>query len=74
MLWPPPRRSEQITLTCGCRGRVVWRIPLVFIYRVCIDHKGSGCATARHVPCSRLFAGLEGIASRCCDGGPPHSG
>lgn len=59
-------------LACGCGATVVWRIPLVFIYRVCIDHKGSDCVTARHVPRRCLFAGLEGIASTR-DVGPPHS-
>lgn len=70
MLWPPARRGERITLACGCSATVVWRMPVMFIYRVRIDHTGSDCVAARHIPRRRLFAGLEAIASRR-EGGSP---
>ena len=64
MIWPAPSRGEDVVLTCGCRGTVMWHLPFVFIYRMRIAARGNGCARPGHVPRGRTLVRLETIAAR----------
>jgi hypothetical protein len=48
-------------LMCGCDAHVLWRIPIMFVYRVVVDRQSSSCP--RHRPGTRWFVGLETIES-----------
>lgn len=61
MLWPPPERGARVGLACRCEGRVQWRVPLVFVYRISIGRTDASCA--RHSPGRRSFVGLEHLTS-----------
>jgi hypothetical protein len=64
MIWPAPSRGEDVVLTCGCRGTVMWHLPFVFVYRVRIAARGDGCERPAHVPRRWTFVRLETIAAR----------
>jgi hypothetical protein len=64
MIWPTPSRGERIVLTCACHATVVWRLSLLFVYRILLVNKGNGCSRTRHASGRRLFVTLEGIAAR----------
>ena len=64
MLWPPPVRGESVTLRCACRGTILWRLPLAFLYCVRIVQRASGCTRSRHILGKRTFTALETIVSR----------
>ena len=64
MIWPAPSRGEDVVLTCGCRGRVMWHLPFIFIYRIRIDALGDGCTRSGHVSGRWTFVRLETIAAR----------
>ena len=64
MIWPTPSRGERVVLPCACHATVVWRVPLLFVYRIGLVNKGIGCSRAGHVSGKQLFVTLEGIAAR----------
>lgn len=64
MLWPPPKSSERVGLVCACRATVVWRVPVMFLYRVRIDEKACDCKRSGHVPGRRMMRFLEAITCR----------
>jgi hypothetical protein len=64
MIWPTPSRGEHVVLTCGCHATVLWRLSLLFVYRIRLVDKSHRCSRARHVSGKRLFVTLEAIAAR----------
>ncbi len=64
MLWPPPKQSEQVELLCACRATVVWRVPVMFLYRVRIYEKGGHCTRSGHIPGRRMMRFLEAVTRR----------
>jgi len=64
MIWPTPTRGEHVILTCECHATVLWRLSLLFVYRISLVNKGHRCSMAGHVSGRRLFVMLEAIAAR----------
>ena len=70
MLWPPPKRHELVALTCGCCARVVFRVPLAFVYYLRLEPDAPACGEAGHVTGRHFFVALEAIATRAASKSP----
>lgn len=64
MIWPTPSRGEFVELTCGCHATILWRLSLLFVYRIRLVNKGHHCSRTRHASDKRLFVTLEAIEAR----------
>lgn len=61
MLWPPPKRWDEVELACTCRAIVVWRMPVMFLFFCRIDQKGTDCQRSTHKFGGRVIKFLETI-------------
>ena len=54
MLWPPPKRGEDVALACGCKGTVKVALPVVYLYSVCISVPSETCGRSHRIGSRRL--------------------